>query len=109
MSDHIELRELMLKFSAEMFDKRNVMNPTTKWEHLTAHQRSVVTTYESEMQALIATHDTNMKKKLLEKQIIFPAGSVVPTTHIEETYGGAKPEPEHVHDSFCLKYGKCSE
>lgn len=57
-----ELRELMLKFQAEMFDKRNVMNPTTRWGHLTAHQRSVVSTYESEIQALIT-------KKVAEARI----------------------------------------
>ena len=36
------LTELMLKYSAEMYKYKNIMNPTTRWQDLTAHQRSVV-------------------------------------------------------------------
>jgi cobalamin biosynthesis Mg chelatase CobN len=49
-----ELTQPMLNYSAEMYKYRNIMNPTTKWENLTAHQRSVVSSYRDEIKTLLA-------------------------------------------------------
>ena len=61
------LDELMLRFQAEMFTYRNVLNPTTEWSKLTAHQRSVVNTYRSEFEALISEARADEVTRACEK------------------------------------------
>ena len=60
------LDELMLRFRAEMFTYRDVLNPTTEWSKLTAHQRSVVNTYRSEFEALITKARADERKAMLD-------------------------------------------
>lgn len=58
------LTKLMLNYSAEMYKYRNIMNPTTKWADLTAHQRSVVNSYRDEIKAaLLKTVDRYVEER----------------------------------------------